>query len=53
MLFGSELLEEYIGQLAMESMGSLDIFIEGEQIDAKKLQDKMRVIFLTSFHIVR
>ncbi|KAL4574941.1 hypothetical protein LXL04_021781 [Taraxacum kok-saghyz] len=44
MLFGSELFEEYIGQLAMASTASLDIFPEGEQIDAKKLQEKMRVI---------
>lgn len=42
MLFGSELFEEYIGQLAMASMASLDIFTEGEQFDAKKLQEKMR-----------
>lgn len=46
MLFGSELFEEYIGQLAMASMASLDIFTEGEQFDAKKLQEKMRVQFL-------
>lgn len=45
MLFGSELFEEYIGQLAMASMASLDIFTEGEQIDARKLQEKMRVRF--------
>ncbi|WOK91966.1 guanine nucleotide-binding protein alpha-2 subunit isoform X1 [Canna indica] len=44
MLFGSELFEDYIGQLAMASMASLDNFTEGEQIDAKKLQEKMRVI---------
>lgn len=43
MLFGSELFEEYIGQLAMASMASLDVFTEGEQFDAKKLQEKMRV----------
>jgi hypothetical protein len=43
MLFGSELFEEYIGQLAMASMSSLDVFVEGDQIDSKKLQDKMRV----------
>lgn len=43
MLFSSELFEEYNGQLAMASMASLDIFSEGEQIDAKKLQEKMRV----------
>ncbi|CAI0463753.1 unnamed protein product [Linum tenue] len=40
MLFGSELFEDYIGQLAMASMASLDIFTEGEQFDTKKLQDK-------------
>lgn len=45
MLFGSELFEEYIGQLAMASMASLDIFSEGEQFDPKKLQEKMRVLF--------
>ncbi|KAK1317057.1 Chaperone protein dnaJ 10 [Acorus calamus] len=44
MLFGSELFEEYIGQLAMASMAQLDIFTEGEQFDAKILQEKMRVI---------
>ena len=43
MLFGSELFEEYIGQLAMASMASLDIFNEGEQFDPKRLQEKMRV----------
>lgn len=48
MLFGSELFEEYIGQLAMASMASLDIFTEGEQIDARKLQEKMKV-WLTLF----
>ncbi|PIA44108.1 hypothetical protein AQUCO_01700018v1 [Aquilegia coerulea] len=44
MLFGSELFEEYIGQLAMASMASLDIFTEGEQFDSKKLTEKMRVV---------
>ncbi|KAG6783518.1 hypothetical protein POTOM_009172 [Populus tomentosa] len=44
MLFGSELFEAYIGQLAMASMASLDIFTEGEQLDTKKLQEKMRVV---------
>lgn len=43
MLFGSELFEEYIGQLAMASMASMDIFTEGEEFDTKKLQEKMRV----------
>jgi hypothetical protein len=49
MLFGSELFEEYIGQLAMASMASLDMFTEGEQFDAKKLQEKMRVNHFTCF----
>ncbi|KAL8218354.1 hypothetical protein R6Q57_021727 [Mikania cordata] len=44
MLFGSELFEDYIGQLAMASMASLDIFTEGEQFDPKKLQEKMRSV---------
>ena len=45
MLFGSELFERYIGQLAMASMASLDIFTEGENdvFDTKKIQEKMRV----------
>jgi hypothetical protein len=43
MLFGSEIFEDYIGQLAMASMASLDIFGEDEKIDARKLQEKMRV----------
>jgi hypothetical protein len=42
-LFGSELFEEYIGQLAMASMASLDNFGEDEQIDARKLQERMQV----------
>jgi len=45
MLFGSELFEGYIGQLAMASMASLDIFTEGDQFDTKKIQEKLRVSF--------
>ncbi|KAK4767771.1 hypothetical protein SAY87_002912 [Trapa incisa] len=44
MLFGSELFEDYIGQLAMASIASLDIFSEGDQFDPKKLQEKMRIV---------
>uniref|UniRef100_A0A453L5Y7 J domain-containing protein n=1 Tax=Aegilops tauschii subsp. strangulata TaxID=200361 RepID=A0A453L5Y7_AEGTS len=44
MLFGSEIFEDYIGQLAMASMASLDIFGEDEKIDARKLQEKMRAV---------
>ncbi|GFP87172.1 chaperone protein Dnaj 10 [Phtheirospermum japonicum] len=43
MLFGSELFEEYIGQLAMASMASLDISTE-EAVDVRKLQEKMRAV---------
>lgn len=43
MLFGSELFEEYIGKLAMASIASLDVFTETENVDAKMLQDKLRV----------
>lgn len=51
MLFGSELFEEYIGQLAMASMASFDMFAEGEQIDSKKLQDKMKVYIVLDWNV--
>ncbi|KNA21670.1 hypothetical protein SOVF_040990 [Spinacia oleracea] len=44
MLFGSELFEEYIGQPAMASMASMDFFTDGEEVDTRKLQEKMKVI---------
>ncbi|KAK4743970.1 hypothetical protein SAY87_010282 [Trapa incisa] len=44
MLFGSELFVDYIGQLAIASMASSDVFTEGEQFDTKKIQEKMRVV---------
>ncbi|KAF8653700.1 hypothetical protein HU200_061810 [Digitaria exilis] len=44
MLFGSELFEDYIGQLAMASMASLDNFGEDEHIDARKLQERMQTV---------
>ena len=49
MLFGSELFEEYIGQLAMASMASMDIFTDGEDFDAKKLQEKMKVAYILRY----
>lgn len=51
MLFGSELFEDYIGQLAMASMASMDISAE-EQFDAKKLQEKMRVYILVTLECI-
>lgn len=51
MLFGSELFEDYIGQLAMASMASMDISTE-EQFDAKKLQEKMRVYILVTLECI-
>ncbi|KAK9715129.1 hypothetical protein RND81_06G145200 [Saponaria officinalis] len=44
MLFGSELFEEYIGQLAMASMASMDIFADGEEFNARNLQEQMKVV---------
>ncbi|KAM0912139.1 hypothetical protein ACQ4PT_012985 [Festuca glaucescens] len=44
MLFGSESFEDYIGELEMAFMASLDIFGEDEQIDERKLQEKMRTV---------
>ncbi|KAJ4883948.1 Chaperone protein dnaJ 10 [Raphanus sativus] len=44
MLFGSELFEGYIGELAMASMASLDLFTEGDTLDTKKIQEKMRTV---------
>ena len=40
MLFVSELFEEYLGQLAMDSS---EMFSEGEEVDPRKLQEKLKV----------
>eukprot|EP00252_Welwitschia_mirabilis_P001445 TRINITY_DN11307_c0_g3_i1.p1 TRINITY_DN11307_c0_g3~~TRINITY_DN11307_c0_g3_i1.p1 ORF type:complete len:394 (-),score=100.39 TRINITY_DN11307_c0_g3_i1:375-1556(-) len=44
MLFGSELFEDYIGELAMASMASFEMFADGEQVDTRKLQEKMKAV---------
>ncbi|KAF3791616.1 Chaperone protein dnaJ 10 [Nymphaea thermarum] len=43
-LFGSEEFHDYIGQLAMASMASFEMFSEGENIDIKKIQEQMKAI---------
>ena len=44
MMFGSDLFEHYVGQLAVASMVSFVMFPEGEQINTRVLQEKMNAI---------
>eukprot|EP00249_Psilotum_nudum_P012723 c23942_g2_i1 orf=207-1382(-) len=44
MLFGSEQFEDYVGQLAMASMASMDVGNDGQQIDMSKTQNKIKAI---------
>ncbi|KAF2533353.1 hypothetical protein F2Q70_00031015 [Brassica cretica] len=44
MLYGSEHFEEYIGQLDVVSMASLDILSERDQTDTKMIIEKMRAV---------
>ena len=43
-MFGNDLFEHYVGQLAVASMVSFMMLPEGEQIDTKVLQEKMKEI---------
>ena len=43
-MFGSNLFEHYVGQLAVASMVSFMMLPEGEQIDTRVLQEKMKFV---------
>lgn len=42
MVFGSELFEDYVGQLAMASMASLDVPTD-RPMDLRQAQEKLKV----------
>ena len=44
MMFISYLFEHYVGQLTVDSMVSFVMFPEGEQINTRVLQEKMKAI---------
>eukprot|EP01018_Ginkgo_biloba_P008423 Gb_24903 [translate_table: standard] len=44
MLFGSEYFEDYVGQLALSSMVSVEMEEDGQQPDIQKIQYKMKAL---------
>ncbi|KAG6555067.1 hypothetical protein Mapa_003102 [Marchantia paleacea] len=42
MVFGSELFEDYVGQLAMAAMASLDVPTDGQPLDLRQAQEKLK-----------
>ena len=52
MLFGSEFFEDYVGQLALATLSSIEIEEETSdpEIHKQRVQEKMKVVsFLSSF----
>lgn len=49
MLFGSEFFEDYVGQLALATLSSLDIEEDSQDVEIRKqrIQEKMKVYFLS------